>query len=255
MKARGRDTRTEGGFPRLRYRHHRRRGGLYPGLSNTRKSATWSPPILSLPFSLSLFLSSPFPQRGIVRSLTPFSLPPPPPPLTATSSLRSLLSLSLAYSPSSLSLFPRFTVPQSRQNSAQVHVARCILSRGNALRGNKGPSFVGPFWRTRIHASRRENKYEMNYRSWMFINGYFGELCRARIPCARVHARDTHAFSFPASSPSFSSHSPSPSAVTREEKYRADNCSDSFRVSCSPAFPPTVTGHSITLAIWIARCH
>lgn len=31
---------TEGGFPRLRYRHHRRRGGLYPGLSNTRKSAT-----------------------------------------------------------------------------------------------------------------------------------------------------------------------------------------------------------------------
>ena len=47
----------------------------------------------------------------------------------------------------------------------------------------------------------------------------------------------------------------SPSAVTREEKYREDNCSDSFRVSCSPAFPPTVTGHSITLAIWIARCH
>lgn len=40
VKARGRDTRTEGGFPRLRYRHHRRRGGLYPGLSNTRKSAT-----------------------------------------------------------------------------------------------------------------------------------------------------------------------------------------------------------------------
>lgn len=35
-----RDTRTEGGFPRLRYRHHRRRGRLYPGLSNTRKSAT-----------------------------------------------------------------------------------------------------------------------------------------------------------------------------------------------------------------------
>lgn len=39
-KAGERDTRTEGGFPRLRYRHHRRRGGLYPGLSNTRKSAT-----------------------------------------------------------------------------------------------------------------------------------------------------------------------------------------------------------------------
>ena len=63
--------------------------------------------------------------------------------------LVALLSLSLSClfvrSPSSLSLFPRFTVPQSRQNSAQVHVARCILSRGNALRGYKGPSFVGPF--------------------------------------------------------------------------------------------------------------
>jgi len=39
-RGRERYAHTEGGFPRLRYRHHRRRGGLYSGLSNTRKSAT-----------------------------------------------------------------------------------------------------------------------------------------------------------------------------------------------------------------------
>ena len=167
-----------------------------------------------------------------------------------------LSSLSLLPIHRLLSLFFHALRCRSLGRTAHRCRSRDAFSRGGMRCADiRGPSFVGPFWRTRIHASRRENKYEMNYRSWMFINGYFGELCRARIPCARVHARDTHAFSFPASSPSFSSHSPSPSAVTREEKYRADNCSDSFRVSCSPAFPPTVTGHSITLAIWIARCH
>lgn len=137
-RGRGRDTRTrEGGFPRLRYRHRRRRGGLYPGLSNTRKSATWS----------SIFLQIPSHPNIIPPVLSPFLSLTRALPHSHSICLSCRLSFlawwlsSLARCASSasctLALFSPPFHPSSLPSacivaSAQVHVARCILE-GNRV--------------------------------------------------------------------------------------------------------------------------
>ena len=141
---------------------------------------------LYLSRSSSIFPFSRATPHGIVRSLPPFPPAPPAGATVAPSLLRLFLSpirlptvFSLASSVSTLYGAAVSAAAAATAATAQVHDA--MHSRGECIALDRGACFVAL---TNKASSHRENKYEMNYR-WMLINGYFGELCCARMACAR----------------------------------------------------------------------
>lgn len=182
---------------------------------------------LYLSRSSSIFPFSRATPHGIVRSLPPF--PPPAGATVAPSLLRLFLSpirlptvFSLASSVSTLYGAAVSAVAAAAATAATAQVHDAMHSRGECIALDRGACFVAL---TNKASSHRENKYEMNYR-WMLINGYFGELCCARMACARGKMP--------------SSASPVLSLPSRRAKTVRDNCFDPF---VSPRavlpFPPS----------------